>query len=138
MIETIQYDNTVVAIILYKDYHNEGIRFISPNEFALQMGYMSRPAGYVVEPHIHNPVRREVYGTQEVLFIKDGVIEIDFYSHDQAYLESRTLSAGDMILLVGAGHGITVLEPATIIEIKNGPYMEEADKGRFKGNKRQK
>jgi hypothetical protein len=86
-------------------------------------------------PHIHHPVRRETIGTQEVLFIKEGVIRIDFYSFEQVYLESRQLSAGDFVLLVGAGHGITVLEPAIIVEVKNGPYLSEADKGRFEGIK---
>jgi len=135
MIEKIQHDGQIIAIILYKDYHNEGISFITPNHFSLQMGYMCRPKGYEIQPHIHNPVKRETTGTQEVLFIKSGLIEIDFFSFEQKYLESRRLSAGDIILLVGAGHGITVLEEATIIEVKNGPYIEGADKGRFERKK---
>jgi hypothetical protein len=32
---------------------------------------------------------------------------------------------------VGAGHGIEVLEEATLVEVKNGPFIEGADKGRF-------
>jgi hypothetical protein len=135
MIETISHQGSIVAIIVYKDHHVNGIEFITPNEFSLQLGYMSRPVGYRVMPHIHHPVRRETIGTQEVLFIKEGVIRIDFYSFEQVYLESRQLSAGDFVLLVGAGHGITVLEPAIIVEVKNGPYLSEADKGRFEGIK---
>jgi hypothetical protein len=138
MIETIRYDDTVVAIIVYKDHPlgENQIEFITPNEFSLQLGYMNRPVGYQVIPHIHNPVRRETIGTQEVLFIKEGVIKIDFYSFERVYLESRKLSAGDLILLVGAGHGITVLEAATIVEVKNGPFIQGADKGRFESTKR--
>ena len=137
MIETIRYDDTVVAIIVYKDHRlgENQIEFITPNEFSLQLGYMNRPVGYQVIPHIHNPVRHETIGTQEALFIKEGVIEIDFYSFERVYLESRKLSAGDLILLVGAGHGITVLEAATIVEVKNGPFIPGADKGRFEGIK---
>lgn len=133
MIETIAHGDTVVAIILYKTYHSEGIQFLTPNHFSLQLGYMTRPTGYKIEPHIHNPVHRETTGTQEVLFIKRGKIRIDFYTHDQDYLESRELSAGDLILLAGAGHGIKVLEPTVMIEVKNGPYSPETDKGRFQG-----
>jgi len=69
------------------------------------------------------------------LFIKSGVVRIDFYSYEQVYLESRELSAGDFILLAGAGHGIEVLEDATIVEVKNGPFIEGADKGRFEGKR---
>ena len=137
MIEKIVHDNTVIAIIVYKNYQTEGIKFLSPDEFSLQLGFMQRQAGYQVVPHIHNPVHRHSIGTQEVLFIKSGVIRIDFYSYEQVYLESRDLSAGDFILLAGAGHGIEVLEDATIVEVKNGPFIEGADKGRFEGKRGQ-
>lgn len=135
MIEEIVHNNAVVAIIVYKNYEPEGIKFLSPNEFSLQLGYMSRSKGYRVIPHIHNPVHRHTIGTQEVLFIKSGVIRIDFYSFEQHYLCSRELSEGDVILLAGAGHGIEVLQDAKIIEVKNGPFIEGADKGRFEAKK---
>ena len=135
MIEKIIHNDIVIAIIVYKDYQTEGIKFLSPNEFSIQLGYMTRPAGYHIVPHTHNPVHRHTIGTQEVLFIKKGVIRIDFFSFEQIYLESRELSAGDVILLSGAGHGIDVLEDAQIIEVKNGPFVEGADKGRFVGKK---
>jgi len=135
MIETILNNSEVIAMIIHKDYEVEGIEFLSPKEFSLQLGHMRRPAGYQVVPHIHNPTHRESVGTQEVLFIKTGRIRIDFYSFEEVYLESRTLSGGDIILLAGAGHGIEVLEDATIVEVKNGPYVEGADKGRFEGKR---
>jgi hypothetical protein len=138
MIETIHDAGAVVAIIIYDDHRldEDQIEFITPNDFTLQLGYMNRPAGYQVIPHIHHPVRRETIGTQEVLIVKRGVIEIDFYSFAQVYLESRRLSAGDVIMLAGAGHAITVVETATIVEVKNGPFVPGADKGRFEGIKR--
>jgi len=70
-----------------------------------------------------------------VLFIKSGKIRIDFYSFDKVYLESRELAAGDIILLAGAGHGIEVLEETTLVEVKNGPYIDGFDKGRFEGKR---
>lgn len=135
MIETIYHNDSVVAIILRKDHHTEGIEFITPQNFSLQLGSMTRPAGYKIVPHIHNPVRRETTGTQEALFVKRGRIEIDFYSFEQVYLQSRILSAGDIVLLAGAGHGITVVEESEIIEVKNGPFIAGSDKGRFEGRK---
>jgi hypothetical protein len=138
MIEKIIHNNTVIALIIYKDYKQEGIQFLSPNEYSLQLGYMTRPKGYQVLPHIHNPVHRNTIGTQEVLFIKRGEIRIDFYSFEQVFLESRKLSAGDIILLAGAGHGIEVLKEAEIVEVKNGPFIEGVDKGRFEGKKGKK
>jgi hypothetical protein len=138
MIERIIHENTVIALIIYNGYKQDGIQFLSPNEYSLQLGYMTRPKGYQILPHIHNPVCRNTVGTQEVLFIKSGKIRIDFYSFEQVFLESRDLSAGDIILLAGAGHGIEVIQEAVIVEVKNGPYIKDADKGRFDGKRQKK
>ena len=135
MIETITCEGQTIAIIVRLDYEVDGIKFLSPNDFPLQLGHMNRPAGYLVTPHIHNPVQRHTVGTQEVLFVKKGRIRIDFYGFDQSFLESRELTAGDLILLAGAGHGIEMLEQTTLVEVKNGPFIEGADKGRFNGKK---
>lgn len=135
MIDTIEHDGQTVAILVRNSYDVDGIKFMSPTDFALQLGQMRRPAGYQVVPHIHNPVERHTIGTQEVLFVKTGRIRIDFFSFAQEYLESRELGPGDFILLAGAGHGIEVIEEATIVEVKNGPFIEGADKGRFDGKR---
>lgn len=136
MIEKILHNNAVIALIIRNEYQQEGIKFLSPNDYSLQLGYMMRPAGYQILPHVHNPVHRHTVGTQEVLLIKSGEVRIDFYSFEQAFLESRTLVAGDVILFAGAGHGIEVLKEAVIIEVKNGPYIQDADKGRFEGKRK--
>ena len=133
MIERIIYNDELLAIIVRKDYKKDGISFITPNDFSLQLGYMTRPQDYEIKPHMHHPVRRETVGTQEVLIIQKGKIRIDFYSFDKKYLETRDLSAGDVILLITAGHGMTVLEPVSMIEVKNGPYRPEQDKEKFEG-----
>ena len=69
-------------------YQVEGIKFLTPSNYSQQLGYMSRPSGYVIPPHVHNPVTREVYFTKEVLLIKSGKLRVDFYDDDQDYLES--------------------------------------------------
>ena len=92
---------------------------------------MNRPQGYVILPHVHDPVPREVQYTQEVLFIKSGKVLVDFYDKDRNYFESRILYQGDVILLAFGGHGFKMLEPSEIIEVKQGPYAEELDKTRF-------
>lgn len=138
MIERIIHNGTVIALIIYKGYRQDGIQFLSPNEYPLQLGFMTRPKGYQILPHTHNPIHRNTIGTQEVLFIKSGEIRVDFYSFEQVFLESRKLSSGDIILFADAGHGIEVLEEAEIFEVKNGPFIAGADKGRFEGKKGEK
>ena len=131
MIENIIYEDRILAVLLHADYSAEGIQFFTPDDFSQQLGYMNRPAGYVIPPHVHNPVTREVHYTKEVLIIKSGRLRVDFYLDDQSYIESRILKSGDIILLAYGGHGFEMLEPTEIVEIKQGPYMGEQDKTRF-------
>ena len=131
MKENIEYGSMLLAVILRHDYYSEGIQFHTPEEFSQQLGYMNRPSGYVIAPHVHNAVPREVQFTKEVLFIKSGKVRVDFYDDDQNYLESRILYKGDVILLAFGGHGFEMLEPTEMIEVKQGPYAGETDKTRF-------
>lgn len=133
MIERIVNREQELAVIIRQSYHKEGIEFITPSTYSQQLGYMNRPAGYVIAPHVHNPVPREVQFTKEVLFIKTGKVRVDFYDDDQNYLESRILCQGDVILLAFGGHGFEMLEASEMIEVKQGPYAGDADKTRFTG-----
>jgi mannose-6-phosphate isomerase-like protein (cupin superfamily) len=131
MIERIKHHDRELALIIRAEYRSDGIEFFTPNSYSQQVGYMNRPTGYVIPPHVHNPVAREVHFTKEVLFIKSGRLRVDFYSDQQAYLESAMLFQGDVILLAFGGHGFEMLEDSEIIEVKQGPYAGEADKTRF-------
>ena len=131
MIEQIRNGDTALAIIIRREFRRDGIEFFTPDNFSQQLAYMNRPAGYVIAPHVHNPVRREVHYTKEVLFIRSGRVRVDFYDERQQYLQSTVLHAGDVILLAYGGHGFEMLEPTEMIEVKQGPYAGEADKVRF-------
>jgi len=133
MIDRIVSDGKELALIIRNSYQKDGIEFFTSNEYSQQLGYMNRPAGYVIPPHVHNPVVREVQYTKEVLFIKSGKLRVDFYTEDQVYLESTILNQGDVILLAYGGHGFEMLEPTEMIEVKQGPYAGDADKTRFDG-----
>jgi mannose-6-phosphate isomerase-like protein (cupin superfamily) len=131
MIKNISHNGNVLAVLLSTAYSSDGIEFFTPNDFSQQLGYMNRPKGYVIPPHVHNPVQREVHYTKEVLFIKSGKVRVDFYDDEQNYLESHVLNKGDVILLAYGGHGFEMLEPSEMIEVKQGPYAGEGDKTRF-------
>ena len=57
----------------------------------------------------------------------------EFYDMEKAYLKSRMLESGDVILLASGGHGFEVIEDLEMIEVKQGPHIGEEDKTRFKG-----
>ena len=66
---------------------------------------MSHKKNKVIQPHIHRKVKRNVQYTQETLIIKKGKLQVDFYSDEQEFIESRILDTGDVILLIRGGHG---------------------------------
>jgi len=133
MIEQIECQGQLLAIIVSHRFQQGGVHFFTTNDLSQQLAYMQHPAGKQIQPHTHNPVTREVHFTQEVLFIKRGKVRVDFYSSEQNYLESRVLESGDVILLIQGGHGFEVLEDLEMFEVKQGPYVGDQDKTRFSG-----
>ena len=131
MIERIFHDNIELALIIRSTFKKDGIEFFTPPTYSQQIGYMNRPKGYLIQPHIHKPVVREVQYTKEVLFIKTGRVRVDFYSNKKKYLESAILEQNDVILLAYGGHGFEMLEESEIIEVKQGPYAGDEDKLKF-------
>lgn len=131
MIEKIYNSTDVLAIIIRNSYDKCGISFVTPNDYSQQLAYMHHPKGHVIVPHVHNPVKREIFYTKEVLVIKEGKLRCDFYSDEREYLRSTVVSTGDVLLLVSGGHGFECLTDVKMVEIKQGPYTGDADKTRF-------
>ena len=131
MTEEIVIDGQLCAILLTATYDQPGIQFFTRDDYSQQLASMSYPAGKVIPAHTHNPVRREVFYTQEALFIRKGKVRVDFYSQQREYRKSRILGRGDVILLIAGGHGFEVIEELNMVEVKQGPYAGEMDKTRF-------
>ena len=131
MIEEVVVDGTLYALIVRHDFNRPGVHFFTPTHFSQQLGYMSHPEGHRIHPHSHREVSRDVRRTQEVLVIRKGRLRVDLYAEDHRRIESRTLDAGDVILLVQGGHGFEVLEACEMFEVKQGPFVGEEDKVRF-------
>jgi mannose-6-phosphate isomerase-like protein (cupin superfamily) len=132
-VQQVVHEGELIAVIVPADFHAPGIQFFTPDSFSQQLAYMQHPVGKQIEPHVHNPVPRAVNHTLEVLFVRRGRVRVDLYSRAQAYLESRELHGGDVILLASGGHGFEFLEETEMIEVKQGPYAGTLDKTRFTG-----
>ena len=128
-IEHVLVDGRIAAIIVRAEFRPDGIKFVTPDDFSQQLGFMRRPVGYVIQPHIHKQVDRETTLTQEVLYVRSGRVRVDFYGDDERLRESREIRTGDVVLLSSGGHGFEMLEESELIEVKQGPYMD--DKRRF-------
>jgi mannose-6-phosphate isomerase-like protein (cupin superfamily) len=130
-LEMVSIDGALCATIVRREFRGEGIEFFTSDTDTLQLGYMRREPGYVIRPHSHRSVPRQVEFTNEVLIIRSGKVRVNFYDNAQSYRTSVILDQGDIILLAECGHGFEMLEECEIVEVKQGPYAGEADKLRF-------
>jgi len=131
MIEQVLYNDAIIAIIIRGEYRKDGVEFFTPHTFSQQLGYMCRPKGYFIEPHTHRIVERKVSHTQEVLHVKSGKIKISLFDNNQVFIKEVIFFKGDTVLLATGGHSVEMLEDSELIEIKQGPYLNDDDKVRF-------
>lgn len=121
--EDIKHNNSVIAKIFYRQPIPPGVHFYCANESSLQVGKQLRAKGEKIRPHRHLPVTVERKETlKEVLYIEKGRVKITFYTDGWKEIGTRTLKAGDMVMLISGGHGFEMLEETEMIEIKQGPY----------------
>ena len=130
------FDKVLYAKVISANDSCQGIHFLSSPDDNLQIGYMGHPAGHEILPHIHLPIQRKITGTQEILFIRKGVLQVIFFNDAHIRVGEITLREGDVIILLNGGHGFKVLEDVEMVEVKQGPFVEGHDKVRFKEVKR--
>ena len=62
---------------------------------------------------------------QECIIVKKGKIRVDLYGPDKKMFKKVVLKTGDLLILLNGGYGIHILEDAEMIELKNGPFVED-------------
>ncbi|MEI8095231.1 MAG: hypothetical protein WCG80_13565 [Spirochaetales bacterium] len=129
--EHIEYEGLSYALIVRNEIENTGLKFVTGNEDLLQLAHMRYPAGKLIQPHLHNSVVRTLNHTFEVLLIKKGKLKVTYYNAKRLPMGESTLYSGDVILLMFGGHGFEVLDELEMIEVKQGPYVGDADKIKF-------
>lgn len=130
--EEIIYNGQMYALIVRKKFSSKGLTFFTPDELSQQLAYMNHPTGHIIDPHIHKKVKREVRYTQEVLFIRKGILKVVFFNEEKEEFAQSLLYEGDVLLLVKGGHGFEIVEDCEIFEVKQGPYAGDNDKEKFK------
>lgn len=116
----------LLAMVVSGGLGGEGTCFLTDRREPLQVARMARPAGDVVAPHRHWPRRAQSLTTQEVLFVLKGRLRADFFTSAGVPVCSRFLGPGDVLVLLGGGHGLECLEDVDLWEVKTGPYPGRA------------
>ena len=131
--EKIVHQEKLLGVIVRAADCSEGYNFISPDDWELQLGFNNYAADGVCKPHEHHKRVREARDAMEVLHIFSGKCILDIYWEDRPVSE-HILNRQDTVVLLAGGHGIRMLEPTKIFEVKQGPYVSrELDKRFFDG-----
>ena len=132
-IEKIEHNGVLYALIFRKEIAvGDGVKFLTPSDYPLQLGLIERKEGYSFRPHIHRDMHYEVNITQEFLYVEKGRLKTTLYDHDWKIIYQTELRCGDFFFSVTGGHSFDVIEDVRLIEVKQGPYPGDQYAKRFK------
>ncbi len=120
-----------LAYIVRASFSPSETTFVTPPEFKQQVGFVVYPQHGEIARHDHLPLERHLIGTSEVIVVRSGRCLLDIYGDDRQLVTTRELSQGDLMLMVGGGHGFRMLEDTVLLEVKQGPYTGLEEKERF-------
>ena len=120
-----------LAIIIRNGLLPESTTFVTPPEYKQQVGFVVHKAGDEIQRHTHREIERHMIGTSEVLVLLRGRCQIDIFDDHQTLVYTSELRQGDVMLMVGGGHGFRMLEDTVFLEVKQGPYLGVEEKDPF-------
>jgi hypothetical protein len=130
-VEWIVAGDRPLAIIIRREFEPEASQFITLPQHAQQVGFIKYSEGGSIMPHSHTPLERHIVGTPETLLVRSGRVEVSLYDDVQVFVARRLLKEGDVVVLLGGGHGFKMLEDTVLLEVKQGPYTGLVEKVRF-------
>ena len=132
MIEFIKRNKTILAQIIRSNYKiKKGINFFTKPNLNQQVAFMNHKKGHKIIPHYHKKIIRKINKMSEVLIILSGIMKVNFYDKKNKLFKNVILNKGDIIILLGGGHGFEMLNNCKFLEIKQGPFSKTKDKVRF-------
>ncbi len=129
--ERIEIDGELCAVILSINERAATTEFYTDPSLLLQVGQIAINPERSIQRHRHNLIERKTFGTNEVLVILQGSLDMELYGSRESVKEKRTLLEGQVVILCGGGHAFESSENCLVLEIKNGPFVFDNDKEYF-------
>lgn len=121
--EKIFHKKRLVAIKIRK--MPRGSTPVIPPQEALQVLTLKHPKGGQALPHAHMPKKRVTHALQECLVVLRGKLRATLYDARGKSFYRSILRAGDTFIVLYGIHGIEYLEDSEVIEVKNGPFIND-------------
>lgn len=122
-IETIEFDGTRYAEVIWANVRVKETTFFSPPESSFQFGLLAHEAGFIERAHYHRAVSKEVKDLQQMFIVQRGKVAVELYSDSGKKLKEIILCQGDAIVLIHGVHAIRVLEDMQCVTVKQGPFL---------------
>ena len=129
--EKIKIDGQLCAVIISVTEQIGKTQFYTDPDLILQVGQIAINADRPIQRHRHNLIERRTIGTNEVLVILQGSLDMELYGEHNFVQETRTLSQGQVVILCSGGHAFKSGDNCLVLEIKNGPFILDNDKEYF-------
>ena len=130
-IEQIAHEGRLLAYVIRRSHQPSQTAFVTGSDANLQVGFVVYPSQATIARHLHLPVKRHTVGTSEVLLVRQGRCEADIYDDQRTRVATLTLEEGDVLVLLAGGHGFRTLADTVLLEVKQGPYLEQNEKEHF-------
>ena len=121
--EVIEHGDIRYAEIIRTSASVEQSTFYSPDNQSMQLGILSRKAGFVEPPHFHPNIERRINDLQQMFVVQRGIIDIDFFDNEGRLFRTERVRAGDAVLLIHGTHSIRVIEDMQCLSVKQGPFL---------------
>lgn len=130
-VEVVSAGGRPLSYIVRQQNAPESTTFVTPDDAIQQVGFVVHGAGGEVKRHYHVPIERTIDFTPEVLVVRSGRCEMDVFDDDQNLVATHELAEGDVMVMVGGGHGFRFIEDTVLLEVKQGPYFGTDEKKYF-------
>ena len=113
----------VLAIIYRSGLPADGVKFLTPPDYPLQVGILDHKEGKRVSLHKHQHNVVSTDALHEFLYFEKGEADVEVGDDEWNIVQKTTLRQGDMILFVQGCHRLDIKPGARIVEVKQGPYQ---------------
>ena len=98
---------------------------VTPPEGAIQVLTLKHKKGASVAPHTHRAHKRVTHALQECLVVISGLLRVSLYDGEGKVLKRFSVASGETCIILSGIHGVEYLRNSEVIEIKNGPFIDD-------------
>ena len=77
MIKQITHESQLLAIIVSHKFNESGVHFFTDDNLSQQLAFMKHDQGRIIQPHVHNPIVREICD-MEMVFLPAWLAWVGF------------------------------------------------------------